>query len=59
MTKTAELTRLQVGDVSRHVNIIVSTIAEAEYLIDYLRDCTENGRVVNVRAFTSPMLSSG
>ncbi|KAI1444059.1 putative serine dehydratase domain-containing protein [Annulohypoxylon stygium] len=47
--KTEELTRLQVGDKSSSpVNLIVSTIIEAEKLIPLLKEYQQNGRKVNV-----------
>ncbi|KAI2468718.1 putative serine dehydratase domain-containing protein [Annulohypoxylon bovei var. microspora] len=45
--KTEELTRLQVGD-TRLVNLIVSTIIEAEKLIPLLKEYQDEGRKVNV-----------
>ncbi|MCJ1281875.1 hypothetical protein MMC26_001198 [Xylographa opegraphella] len=46
--KTIEVTRLQVGDNAQNVNIIVSTVMEAEYVMPYLRDCQKQGKTVNV-----------
>ncbi|KAI1104603.1 putative serine dehydratase domain-containing protein [Jackrogersella minutella] len=47
--KTEELTRLQVGDKSSSpVNLIVSTIIEAEKLVPLLKEYQEKGRKVNV-----------
>ncbi|PHH70550.1 hypothetical protein CDD82_7047 [Ophiocordyceps australis] len=47
--KTAELTRLQVGsNGSRPVNIVVSTMAEAEFLQPLLLEYKSQGRGVNV-----------
>ncbi|MCJ1399251.1 hypothetical protein MMC11_002453 [Xylographa trunciseda] len=39
---------MQVGDRTKYVNIIVSTVAEAEYVMPYLRDCKAQGKTVNV-----------
>lgn len=47
LLKTVELTRLQVGPAGP-VNLSVSTIAEAEFLVPYLTSCRAQGRVVNV-----------
>ncbi|KND90720.1 D-serine dehydratase [Tolypocladium ophioglossoides CBS 100239] len=47
--KTVELTRLQVGaDASRPVSLIVSTLAEAEFLLPMLTEYRSQGRGVNV-----------
>ncbi|ORY54819.1 putative serine dehydratase domain-containing protein [Pseudomassariella vexata] len=47
--KTAELTRLQVGDDSSSaVNIIVSTLTEAENVVPLLQEFRQNSRKVNV-----------
>ncbi|PHH64499.1 hypothetical protein CDD81_4574 [Ophiocordyceps australis] len=47
--KTAELTRLQVGsDASRPAKIVVSTMAEAEFLLPLLLEYKSQGRGVNV-----------
>lgn len=49
-TQTAELTRLQVGDNdSTPVNIVVSTLMEAESVLPLLREYQQRGRQVNVR----------
>ncbi|MCJ1248472.1 hypothetical protein MMC30_005690 [Trapelia coarctata] len=46
--KTVEVTQLQVGHSNRNVNIIVSTLAEAEHVADYLKDCRSSGKSVNI-----------
>ncbi|KAI1486259.1 putative serine dehydratase domain-containing protein [Biscogniauxia mediterranea] len=47
--KTEELTRLQVGDNSSSpVNIVVSTLIEAESVLPLLKEYQEKGREVNV-----------
>lgn len=46
--KTVEVAQLQVGDRTTDVKIIVSTVAEAEHLSDFLSTCRENRRSVNV-----------
>lgn len=46
--KTLELTRLQVGSGSGPVNIIASTIIEAEFVLPLLLEYKSQGRVVNV-----------
>ncbi|KAI0966429.1 putative serine dehydratase domain-containing protein [Xylaria arbuscula] len=47
--KTAELTRLQVGDDdSTPVNIVVSTLAEAENVLPLLKEYQSKGRQVNM-----------
>ncbi|KAL8694628.1 MAG: hypothetical protein Q9218_000723 [Villophora microphyllina] len=46
--KTVEVTRLQVGGSSRDVKIVVSTVAEADLLLEYLLECQSNGRCVNI-----------
>ncbi|KAI1455825.1 putative serine dehydratase domain-containing protein [Annulohypoxylon moriforme] len=56
--KTEELTRLQVGDKSSSpVNLIVSTIIEAEKLIPLLKEYQQNGRKVNV-LYSFPLYQS-
>ncbi|MCJ1474132.1 hypothetical protein MMC13_002790 [Lambiella insularis] len=45
--KTVEVTKLQVGDTN-HVRIVVSTVAEAEYMMPYLRNCRQEGKTINV-----------
>jgi hypothetical protein len=47
-TKTLELARLQVGEASPYVNVVVSTLAEAELLTGYLQEAKAQGRAVNV-----------
>lgn len=39
---------MQVGDDTKEVKIIVSTVAEAEHLSDFLVDLKEHGKTVNV-----------
>ncbi|KAL9576876.1 MAG: hypothetical protein Q9212_006749, partial [Teloschistes hypoglaucus] len=39
---------LQVGESTQDVKVVVSTVAEAEMLLDYLFECQRNGRSVNV-----------
>ncbi|KAG6096523.1 hypothetical protein E4U30_001438 [Claviceps sp. LM220 group G6] len=47
--KTVEMTQLQVGkDASRPVKLIVSTLAEAEFLLPMLEEYKKEGRKVNV-----------
>ncbi|KAM4062740.1 putative serine dehydratase [Hirsutella rhossiliensis] len=47
--KTVELARLQVGaDAARPANLIVSTLAEAEFLLPALTEYRSQGRRVNV-----------
>ncbi|KAK2602032.1 hypothetical protein QQS21_004459 [Conoideocrella luteorostrata] len=47
--KTVEITQLQVGqDANRPVNLIVSTLAEAEFLLPMLKEYRTQGRKVNV-----------
>ncbi|KAI1375425.1 putative serine dehydratase domain-containing protein [Hypoxylon crocopeplum] len=56
--KTEELTRLQVGNESSSpVNLIVSTIIEAEKLVPLLKEYQEKGRQVNV-LYSFPLYSS-
>ncbi|KAI2625995.1 putative serine dehydratase domain-containing protein [Hypomontagnella submonticulosa] len=56
--KTEELTRLQVGDKSSSdVNLIVSTIIEAEKLVPLLKEYQEKGRKVNV-LYSFPLYTS-
>ncbi|KAG0651355.1 D-serine deaminase [Hyphodiscus hymeniophilus] len=45
--KTAELTRLQVGD-SSDVRLIVSTAAEAEHILPFLQECRAQGKTVDI-----------
>lgn len=55
--QTVELTRLQVGTTGP-VNLIVSTILEAENILPLLLEYKDGGRPVNVRALPSPPISS-
>ncbi|KAK0748293.1 putative serine dehydratase domain-containing protein [Apiosordaria backusii] len=56
--KTTELTRLQVGnDKATPVNIVVSTIIEAENIVPLLKEYQLNGRQVNV-LFSFPLFPS-
>ena len=48
-TKTTEVTRLQIGDAVDEAKLVVSTIAEAEHLTDYLHELSANGKSCNVR----------
>lgn len=48
-TQTVEVTKLQVGeDASQPVNLVVSTLAEAEFLLPALLEYKAQGRKVNV-----------
>ncbi|XXH03049.1 hypothetical protein Hte_009439 [Hypoxylon texense] len=56
--KTEELTRLQVGDKSSSpVNLVVSTVTEAEKLVPLLKEYQEKGRQVNV-LYSFPLYAS-
>ncbi|KAI0020762.1 putative serine dehydratase domain-containing protein [Xylariomycetidae sp. FL0641] len=56
--KTEELTRLQVGDdSSAPVNLIVSTVVEAESVLPLLKEYQEKGRQVNV-LYSFPIYAS-
>ncbi|KAL2271232.1 hypothetical protein VTJ83DRAFT_603 [Remersonia thermophila] len=56
--KTAELTRLQVGDtLSTSVLLVVSTLIEADNLLPLLREYQSRGRHVNV-LFSFPLFPS-
>ncbi|TQV97895.1 alanine racemase domain-containing protein [Cordyceps javanica] len=47
--KTVEITRLQVGDDAAFpVNIVISTLAEGEFLLQALKEYKSQGRQVNV-----------
>lgn len=47
--KTVEATRLQVGeDASRPVHLVMSTLAEGEFLLPALKEYVASGRKVNV-----------
>ncbi|KAL8946665.1 MAG: hypothetical protein Q9222_006968 [Ikaeria aurantiellina] len=46
--KTIEVTRLQVGEATQDVHLVVSTLAEAEFLLDFLLECQDNGKNINV-----------
>lgn len=46
--KTVEVARLQVGDRTNDVKVIVSTVAEAEHLSDFLFTCRGSQRSVNI-----------
>ncbi len=47
-----EVTQLQVGDRNNDVKVIVSTLAEAEHLSDFLSACRKSQRSVNVSTAT-------
>ena len=51
-TKTTEATKLQVGNAAQAINIVVSTVAEAEHLSDYLADQKEHGKAINVSGWS-------
>ncbi|KAI1801204.1 putative serine dehydratase domain-containing protein [Daldinia bambusicola] len=56
--KTEELTRLQVGDKSSSpVNLIVSTVIEAEKLVPLLKEYRDKGRKINV-LYSFPLYAS-
>ncbi|KAL5621622.1 hypothetical protein BROUX41_006522 [Berkeleyomyces rouxiae] len=55
--KTLELTRLQVGEASTEVNLVVSTVLEAEALIPLLQEFQAKGRSVNV-LYSFPLYAS-
>ncbi|KAH6900617.1 putative serine dehydratase domain-containing protein [Thelonectria olida] len=56
--KTIELTRLQVGDAGTSpVNIVVSTILEAENVLPLLKEYQEKGRQVNL-LYSFPLFPS-
>ncbi|KAK8222121.1 hypothetical protein M8818_000291 [Zalaria obscura] len=46
--KTTQLTRLQMGEDSKSVNLIASTVSEIEHLVPYLQEQQSRGRNVNV-----------
>ncbi|KAM3545898.1 hypothetical protein ARSEF1564_001179 [Beauveria bassiana] len=47
--KTVEITRLQVGDdASFPVNLVVSTLAEGEFLLQTLKEYKSQGRQINI-----------
>ncbi|KAL8846563.1 MAG: hypothetical protein Q9221_008356 [Calogaya cf. arnoldii] len=46
--KTIEVARLQVGEWRNTVQVVVSTLAEAEHLLPYLIECQDHGKSVNV-----------
>lgn len=48
--KTTEVAKLQVGDNSKSVNLVASTVAEIENLLSWLLECRAQGRDVNVRS---------
>jgi len=50
--QTVELTRLQVGDGSRPVNLVVSTMAELEFILPYLQECRRDNRSISVSVTT-------
>ncbi|KAM0651262.1 hypothetical protein ACHAO3_003771 [Verticillium nonalfalfae] len=43
-----EVARLQIGETSKDVNIVVSTLLEFEHVLPLLEECRDNGRNVNV-----------
>ncbi|KAL1894780.1 hypothetical protein Cpir12675_003521 [Ceratocystis pirilliformis] len=55
--KTLELTRLQVGETSPEVNLVVSTVLEAETLVPLLHEFQAKGRSVNV-LYAFPLYAS-
>ncbi|TDZ15831.1 D-serine dehydratase [Colletotrichum orbiculare MAFF 240422] len=46
--KTTQLARLQVGEESAQVKLVVSTVAELQHLLPLLKEFKDNGRDVNV-----------
>ncbi|PYH47169.1 uncharacterized protein BP01DRAFT_315254 [Aspergillus saccharolyticus JOP 1030-1] len=46
--KTLQATRLQVGEESREVNLVISTVLEGEMLVPLLKEFQSAGRSVNV-----------
>ncbi|KAI0836608.1 putative serine dehydratase domain-containing protein [Hypoxylon sp. FL0890] len=46
--KTAELTKIQIGDETRDVKLVVSTVAEIEHILPLLKSFQKEGRNVNV-----------
>ena len=46
--KTTEVTQLQLGESTKNFQIVVSTMAEAEYLADWLIETKAKGKNVNV-----------
>jgi hypothetical protein len=53
--QTLELTRLQVGDkADSPVNLIVSTVVEAENVLPLLKEYQDAGRPVNVKNLAIP-----
>ncbi|KAG7112318.1 histone deacetylase HOS2 like protein [Verticillium longisporum] len=46
--KTIEVARLQIGETSKDVNIVVSTLLEFEHVLPLLGECRVKGRNVNV-----------
>ncbi|KAL0942874.1 alanine racemase domain protein [Colletotrichum truncatum] len=46
--KTTQLARLQVGETSSQVKIVVSTVPELQHLLPLLREFKDNGRQIDV-----------
>ncbi|KAL1303275.1 hypothetical protein AAFC00_006684 [Neodothiora populina] len=46
--KTTQLTRYQVGEDSKDVRLIASTVAEIEQLVPFLLECKAKGKNVNI-----------
>ena len=46
--KTVEVARLQVGNATRSIKIVVSTIVEAEQFTDWLLEAKSEGKTINV-----------
>ncbi|KAM0267817.1 hypothetical protein ACHAQH_010081 [Verticillium albo-atrum] len=46
--KTTEAARLQIGETSKDVKIVVSTLLEFEHMLPLLEECKSKGRNVNV-----------
>lgn len=57
IAKSVEVTKLQIGENLKHVNLVVSTVGEAELLKDYLLECKDQGKTVNVSSKPSSAVS--
>ncbi|KAK5108626.1 hypothetical protein LTR62_008117 [Meristemomyces frigidus] len=46
--KTIDMTSLQVGEASRPVKLVASTVAEIEHVLPWLLECKAQGREINI-----------
>ena len=56
VTKTVEVTRLQVGKQTLEIYVIVSTLPEAELLEPFLLESRQNGKAINASSLSEALL---